>query len=134
MSFEPHWATMLFFPNMLLIPSCELGKHELPVPCMSNFTNNFNCETNFNKVNLLKVGSNVIVPVLMGARPNNFFFQVQNAMQSMHWHSHQIIILVHISYCLNLDYELYDEDSKVLIEYYFDVLDDQKQNNEFVQY
>jgi hypothetical protein len=70
----------------------------------------------------------------MGARPNNFFFQVQNAMQSMHWHSHQIIILVHISYCLNLDYALYDEDSKVLIEYYFDVLDDQKQNNEFVQY
>jgi hypothetical protein len=55
-------------------------------------------------------------------------------MQSMHWHSHQIIILIHISYHLNLDYELYDEDSKVLIEYHFYVLDDQKQNNEFVKY
>jgi hypothetical protein len=52
----------------------------------------------------------------------------------MHWHSHQIIILVHISYHLNLDYELYDEDYRVLIEYNLYVLDDQKQNNEFVQY
>jgi hypothetical protein len=43
-------------------------------------------------------------------------------------------ILIHISYHLNLDYELYDKYSKVLIKYHFYVLDDQKNNNEFVQY
>ncbi len=43
----------------------------------------------------------------------NYTFQVQNEVQSMHWNSYHITILVHISYRLNPDYDPYDENSRV---------------------
>ncbi len=44
----------------------------------------------------------------------NYNFQMQNEVQNMHRHTYQIIILVHITYQSNLDFDIYDEDSKVL--------------------
>jgi len=49
----------------------------------------------------------------------------------MYWHSYHIFILVHISYCFNLNYDPYDEDSRVLIEYQFYVSNDRKHDSEF---
>jgi hypothetical protein len=39
----------------------------------------------------------------------NYNFQVQNEVQSIHWHSYYIIILVHITYQFNLDFDGYDK-------------------------
>jgi hypothetical protein len=52
----------------------------------------------------------------------------------MHWHSYQISILVHITYRFNPDFDAYDEDSKILIEYHFYILDDHKPDSKFVQH
>ncbi len=49
----------------------------------------------------------------------NCTFEVQNEMQSMHWHSYQKSILVHISFCHNLTPDPYDEDFKILKKYHF---------------
>ncbi len=64
----------------------------------------------------------------------NYSFQVQNEVQSMHWHSYQISILVHITYRSNLDFDMHDEDTKILIEYHFYISNDRKHDYEFVQH
>jgi hypothetical protein len=42
--------------------------------------------------------------------------------------------LVHITYQSNLDFDIYDEDSKVLTEYHFYISNDHKHDSEFVQH
>lgn len=64
----------------------------------------------------------------------NYTFQVQDEMQSMHWHSFQITLLVDITYCHNLNQDPHDEDSFILIDYRFYILDDRKHDYEFVQH
>jgi hypothetical protein len=64
----------------------------------------------------------------------HYTFQIQNEVQSMYWHSYHISILVHILYYLNLNYDPYDEDSRVLTKYQFYVSNDQKHDSEFVQH
>jgi len=64
----------------------------------------------------------------------NYSFQVQNEVQSMHWHSYQISILVHITYWSNPDFDMHDEDTKILIEYHFYISNDRKHDYEFVQH
>jgi hypothetical protein len=64
----------------------------------------------------------------------NYNFQMQNEVQSMHWHSYQISILVHITYQFNLDFDAYDEDSRILTEYHFHISDDRKHYSKFMQH
>jgi hypothetical protein len=63
----------------------------------------------------------------------NYSFEMQNEMQSMHWHSYQINILVHITYRHNPRLDPYDEESLILIEYHFYIFDDRKYDSKFVQ-
>jgi len=48
----------------------------------------------------------------------------------MHWHSFQITILVHITYSHNLNRDPHDEDSFILIDYYFYISNDHKHDFE----
>jgi hypothetical protein len=64
----------------------------------------------------------------------NYNSKVQNKVQSMHWHTYQISILVHISFCHNLAPNPYDEDSKILSKYHFYISDHCKHDLEFVQH
>ncbi len=64
----------------------------------------------------------------------NYTLEVQNEVQNMHYHSYQISILVHISFHHNPTSDPYDEDSKILTEYHFYILDDPKHNSKFVQH
>jgi len=52
----------------------------------------------------------------------------------MHWHSFQITILVHITYCHNPNQDPHDEDSFILIDYHFYISNDCKHDSEFVQH
>jgi len=64
----------------------------------------------------------------------NYSFEIQNEVQSMHWPNYQISILVHISFHHNLAPNPYDENLRILIEYHFYILDNRKHNSKFVQY
>jgi hypothetical protein len=76
--------------------------------------------------------TNKVVSIVDFAK--NYTFEVQNEVQSMHWHSYQIFILVHISFCHNLTQYPYDEDSKTLTKYDFYISNDHKHNSKFVQH
>jgi len=52
----------------------------------------------------------------------------------MHWHSFQITILVHITYCHNPNQDPHDEDSFILIDYHFYISNDCKHDSKFVQH
>jgi hypothetical protein len=52
----------------------------------------------------------------------------------MHWYSYQISILVHICFHHNLEYDPYDEETRILTKYHFYVFDDRKHDSEFVQH
>jgi hypothetical protein len=64
----------------------------------------------------------------------NYTFEVQNEVQSMHYHSYQIYILMHINFHHNPTLDPYDEESKILIEYHFYISDDCKHDSEFAQH
>lgn len=64
----------------------------------------------------------------------NYSFQVQNEVQSMHWHSYQVSILVHISFRRNPRPDPNDESSKTLVNYHFYISDDRKHDSYFVQH
>ncbi len=49
-------------------------------------------------------------------------------MQSMHWHTYQISILVHINFHHNPTLDPYDEDSKILTKYHFYISDFEENN------
>ncbi len=55
-------------------------------------------------------------------------------MQSMHWHSYQITILVHITWMRNPNPNPHDESTNTIMKYYFYVSNDKSHNSYFVQH
>jgi hypothetical protein len=64
----------------------------------------------------------------------NYFFQVQNEIQSMHWQSNQVTILVHICYRRNPDYADGGSELKILKDAHFYISDDKEHDTLFVQH
>jgi hypothetical protein len=64
----------------------------------------------------------------------NYYFAIQNEVQSMHMHSFQILILVDITYHLNPNFDLDDANSFLIIEYHVYINDDHKHDSYFMQY
>jgi hypothetical protein len=68
----------------------------------------------------------------------NYTFQIGNEIQSMHWHSFQVTILVHITYRLNITYNpFYSEtnsETKVIKQSHFYVSNDKEHDALFVQH
>jgi hypothetical protein len=64
----------------------------------------------------------------------NYSFEVQNEVQSMHWHSYQVTILVHISWIRNAHPDPDDESTKNIMQYHFYISDDKKDGSYFVQH
>ena len=54
----------------------------------------------------------------------NYKFESQDEVQSQHWFSFQISILVQITFRHNPDFDPYDEDSRIITEYHFYISDD----------
>jgi hypothetical protein len=50
----------------------------------------------------------------------------------MHWHFYQILILVHITYCLNPNWDSNDANSYLITKYHFYISDDHKHDSCFV--
>ncbi len=63
----------------------------------------------------------------------NYSFAIQNEVQSMHWHSYQISILVHITYHPNPNFHLDDANSFLITKYHVYISDDHKHDSYFVQ-
>ena len=64
----------------------------------------------------------------------HYSFQVQNEVQSMHWHSYQVSILVHISFQRNPRPNSNDDSTKTLVNCHFYISDDRKHDSYFVQH
>jgi hypothetical protein len=64
----------------------------------------------------------------------NYNFEILNEIQSMHWHSYQVTILVQITWYRNPHADPLDDDSKTLMKYNFYVSNDKAHDNYFVQY
>lgn len=64
----------------------------------------------------------------------NYSFQQQNEIQSMHWTSHQVTILVHLTYRLNPSFDPTNPHSKYLKESHFYISDDREHDTLFVQH
>jgi hypothetical protein len=62
----------------------------------------------------------------------NYTFQIQNEIQSMHWHSFQVIILVHITFCVDFAFGFDDEDNTFIKDNHFYILDDKEHDTLFV--
>jgi hypothetical protein len=59
---------------------------------------------------------------------------MQNEIQSMHWHSFQVNILVHITFWVDPTSGEGNDDKKIIKETYFYVSDDKDHDTLFVQY
>jgi hypothetical protein len=64
----------------------------------------------------------------------NYSFTWQNEVQSQHWQSFQVTILVHITFRIDPHWDEVDVRAKILTEYHFYVSDDKIHDNLFVQY
>jgi hypothetical protein len=64
----------------------------------------------------------------------NYSSDIQNEVQSMHWYSYQINILVHICFCHNLEHDPYDEETRILTKYHIYAFDNRKHDSKFVQH
>ncbi len=64
----------------------------------------------------------------------NYTFQIQSEIQSMFWHSFQVIILVHITYIVDLANGSNDEGQKVIKDNNFYISDDKEHDILFVQH
>jgi hypothetical protein len=64
----------------------------------------------------------------------NYSFEIQNEVQSMHWHSYQISILVHITWVRNPAADPNDESTKNIMTYHFYISDDPCHDSYFVQH
>jgi hypothetical protein len=62
----------------------------------------------------------------------NYNFETNNEMQSMHWHNYQITILVHICWMQKLNIDLHDPNSCILMKYHFYSLNEKTHDNYFV--
>jgi hypothetical protein len=61
----------------------------------------------------------------------NYSFQIQNEIQSMHWFSHQVTILVHLTYKHNPSS---DNDEEWIKESHFYISDDKEHDTLFIQH
>jgi len=60
----------------------------------------------------------------------NYSFMEQNEIQTQHWHSFQITILVHLTWRINPNFGVGDDEkTRMITEYHFYILDDQIPNN-----
>jgi hypothetical protein len=64
----------------------------------------------------------------------NYSFEIQNEIQSMHWFSHQVTILVHLTYRLNLVPDPKVRGSKWIKESHFYISDDKEHDTLFIQH
>jgi hypothetical protein len=64
----------------------------------------------------------------------NYSFKIQNKIHSMHWHSYQCTIFVHISWMQIPNFDPNDEDSKIVMRYHFYIYDDKTHDSYFVQH
>jgi hypothetical protein len=64
----------------------------------------------------------------------NYSFQMQNEIQSMYWTSHQVTILVHLNYRLNLAYDPLRPHTIFLKESHFYISDHRDHDTFFVQH
>jgi hypothetical protein len=64
----------------------------------------------------------------------NYSFEVQNKVQSMHWHSYQVTILVHIMWVRNPNPDPEDESTRSIMTYHFYIFDDKLHDSYFVQH
>lgn len=64
----------------------------------------------------------------------NYAFKWQNEVQSQHWFSFQVSILVHITFRIHHEWDGLDPENKILTEYHFYISDDKSHDNNFVQY
>jgi hypothetical protein len=64
----------------------------------------------------------------------NYNFEMQNKIQSMHWHYFQVTILVHITFQVDPTNGQGNDDKKIIKETHFYVLDDKEHDILFVQY
>jgi len=84
------------------------------------------------KTGLAKISTDTMISVIDFAE--SYSFEVQNEVQSMHWHSYQVSILVHISWVKNPHPNLEDKSTRNIMQYHFYISDDRKQNSYFVQH
>ncbi len=59
-------------------------------------------------------------------------FEVQNEVQSMHWHSYHVTILVHITWQHILDVDPHDEISNVVMKYHFYISNEKSHDSYFL--
>jgi hypothetical protein len=65
----------------------------------------------------------------------NYAFKTQNEMQNIHWYNMQIIIMVHIIYTMNVEYDATNpQSSQVLKEVHYYISDDKTHDSFFVQH
>ena len=64
----------------------------------------------------------------------NYTLKVQNEIQSMHWHNEQVTILVHITYRLNPEWCMENEEPFLLKEIHYYVSDDKIHDSLYVQH
>jgi len=62
----------------------------------------------------------------------NYIFEVQNEVQSMHWHNYQVSILVYITWMQNPNPDPNDASSRTIMKYHFYVSDDKQHDSYFV--
>jgi len=74
----------------------------------------------------------LVVSIVVFAK--NYKFESLDKAQSQHWFSYQISILVQITFCHNPNFDLYNEDSCIIIEYHFCISNDKEYDYKFVQY
>ncbi len=63
----------------------------------------------------------------------NCSFQSENEVQSQHWFSFQVTILVHLTFIVWVDCDG-NPNSKIVIEYHFYISDDKQHDNLFMQH
>ncbi len=64
----------------------------------------------------------------------NYVFMVQNEIQDMHWFSFQIIILVHIMYQWNKDFDPIELGFRILKKIHYYIYDEKEHDILFVQH
>ncbi len=62
---------------------------------------------------------------------NNYAMKVQNEIQDMHWFSFQSIVLVHITYWYNLEYDPTIDGFKILKEVHYHISNEKKHGTLF---
>ncbi len=65
----------------------------------------------------------------------NYSFMEHNEIQTQHWYNFHITILIHLTWRINLNFNVGDDEkTRVIIEYHFYILDDRNDDNLFIQH